>query len=70
MRVIIDRFEEELAVVELPGGGTAVISLSLLPQAKEGDAVEISVDKAFTEKRGEEVSTRFSRLFRKKEDNK
>ncbi|MBO4452338.1 MAG: DUF3006 domain-containing protein [Clostridia bacterium] len=69
MKVIVDRFEEGFAVVELPGGEeTALISRSLIPEAKEGDAVVIAIDEAETERRREEARSRFSRLFRKKED--
>lgn len=43
MRVIIDRFEEELAVAELPDGSMLNVPRALFDGAKEGDAVEITV---------------------------
>jgi hypothetical protein len=51
MKVIIDRFEAEYAVVELPDRSTATLAKVLLPGAREGDVVEIAVDKAATSKR-------------------
>ena len=42
MRVIIDRFEEDLAVVELDGR-TLSVPRELFAEAREGDAVEITV---------------------------
>jgi len=51
MRVIIDRFEEEYAVVELEDGSMAYLPAKLLPGAREGDVVEIKVDQAETARR-------------------
>jgi hypothetical protein len=48
MKVIIDRFEGEYAVVELPDRSMATISKVLLPQAMEGDVVDILIDKSAT----------------------
>jgi len=51
MKVIIDRFEGEYAVVELEQGGTAHISAVILAGAKEGDVVSVEVDESETQKR-------------------
>ncbi|HYH02434.1 MAG TPA: DUF3006 domain-containing protein [Bacillota bacterium] len=56
MKVVIDRFEAEYAVVEMPDGTTAVLSRTLLPQAKEGDVVEVVVSQAETGKRAKKIS--------------
>ncbi|NLC53945.1 MAG: DUF3006 domain-containing protein [Firmicutes bacterium] len=51
MRVIIDRFEAEYAVVELEDGSMALMATKLLPGAKEGDVVLITVDREETARR-------------------
>lgn len=50
MTVIIDRFENDFAVVELPNGGFTDLPRTLVPGAAEGDVVTISIDKEETEK--------------------
>ena len=55
MKIIIDRFEGEFAVAELPDGGTANIPRVLVPDAKEGDAVSIEVDRDETARRQKRV---------------
>ena len=51
MRVIIDRFETDYAVVELEDGSFLQLPSKLFPGAVEGDVVVIKVDKQETEKR-------------------
>lgn len=53
MRVIIDRFEADYAVVELEDGSMAHMAVKLLPGAREGDVVEIKVDREETARRKE-----------------
>ncbi|MEG3071087.1 MAG: DUF3006 domain-containing protein [Peptococcaceae bacterium] len=56
MKVIIDRFEGEFAVVELPGRKTVDMPLELIPPgAKEGDVLSIELNKKETEKRKREA---------------
>ena len=58
MNLIIDRFEESWAVLELPDGATFNFPRSLLPEgAREGDALhfEISIDEEATIKRREHI---------------
>lgn len=56
MRVIIDRFEGDFAVVEISDTQFANLPKALLPmQAKEGDVINIEVDRTETEKRKEEI---------------
>ena len=62
MKVIIDRFEGEYAVIETDTG-VARLSRSLVPQAKEGDALCITVDPAETEKRRQAVQSLMDDLF-------
>jgi hypothetical protein len=48
MKVIIDRFEGDYAVVELPDRTMANLPKTVLPGGKEGDTVEIKVCPADT----------------------
>lgn len=56
MQIIIDRFEGEYAVAELPDGKMINVPKILLPDAKEGDVVEITVDKNKTKEIKKEIS--------------
>ncbi len=52
MRVIIDRFEGDYAVVELEDRSTANLPRSLVPSsAREGDVLVIEIDRNMTEER-------------------
>jgi len=56
MNLIIDRFEGEYAVVELPDKTLANIPKKALPEeAAEGDIITIAVNKIETAKRKEKV---------------
>lgn len=57
MEVVIDRFEGEFAVVELPNKKFAEMERSLLPGAKEGDVVEITLNRDKTEARKKEMQS-------------
>ncbi len=57
MKVIIDRFENQLAVVELENGEFEHLSLKLLPSmATEGDVLLIEIDEAETERRRNRIN--------------
>ena len=62
MKVVIDRFEGDLAVAVLESGETAHISRKLLPRAREGDVIRISFDKAATERRRGQAREAFEAL--------
>ena len=51
MKVIIDRFEGEYAVVEIDEGNFVNIPKILLGSAKEGDVISIDIDTDETLKR-------------------
>ena len=55
MEVIIDRFEEKFAVVELPDGSFAEMERVLLPEAAEGDVIEIFVNREKTSAAAKEI---------------
>ncbi len=57
MKVIIDRFEENYAVVELSDKKTVDLPVELVPEgAEEGDVLDITIDYEETKKRKEETS--------------
>lgn len=45
MKVIIDRFEGDFAIVELTEGGFADLPKVFIPEAAEGDIVNIEIEK-------------------------
>jgi hypothetical protein len=52
IRVIIDRFEGDFAVVELIDKTTAAIPNTVLPgESKEGDVIKIEIDREETKER-------------------
>ena len=56
MKVIIDRFEGDYAVVELPDMTMVDMPRSLIPEgAKEGDVLVIGIDPDETDKRKERI---------------
>lgn len=67
MKVIIDRFEGEYAVVEYTDAtgeeGFARISAVLLPGVTEGDVVEISVCPEDTAARRDKIKNLMNSLF-------
>lgn len=63
MKVIIDRFEGSYAIVEITEGVFEQIPNSLLPGAKEGDIINISIEKTETQKRKEEIEKLMNQVF-------
>ena len=66
MRVVIDRFEEDMAVLELEDLSLVSAPRLLFENAHEGDLVEILVIGGETDKRKTEIDSLFSRLKKKK----
>ncbi len=64
MRVIIDRFEGDFAVVETENGAFVNLPKCLVPDAKEGDVISITIDHAETEKREEKINHLMDKLFK------
>ncbi|OQB14776.1 MAG: hypothetical protein BWY15_00928 [Firmicutes bacterium ADurb.Bin193] len=56
MKVIIDRFEGDFAVVELPDKTTVNMPRVLVPGAGEGDVITIEREKACTDERRKKIS--------------
>lgn len=70
-KYIVDRFEEDFAVLEKEQGGTIDVKKSLLPGLKTGDVVilengEFCIDSAETAKRKALIEEKMHRLFSKK----
>ena len=63
MKVIIDRFEGDTAVVELPDGSFAVLARTLVPEASEGDVVRIEIDAPDTQARKKRISGLMKELW-------
>lgn len=64
MKVIIDRFEGEYAVVEIAIGKFVNIPKILIPNANEGDVIKIEVDKNETEKRKKHIQDLMNNVFK------
>lgn len=63
MKIIVDRFEGEYAVVEIEDGKCVNIPKILVPTAKEGDVVKIEVDNQETEERKKHIQELMNNLF-------
>ena len=55
MQVTVDRIEEDYIVLELEDGNIIDVPKELIPGAKEGDIVDIYINKDEREKKAEEV---------------
>ncbi len=65
--MIIDRFENEYAVIELDNGTIVDMPKVLLPvDAKEGSVIHITVDAIETKNRENRIQNKTSRLFKNK----
>ncbi len=63
MKVIVDRIEKDYVVVEIEKGKMCNLPVDLVPNVKEGDVINITVDKKETKKRKEQVIDLMSSLF-------
>jgi hypothetical protein len=63
MKVIVDRFEGDFAVVEIKEGLFANFPKVLLESAKEGDVISIEIDKSETEIRKKKIENLMNDLF-------
>lgn len=66
MRVVIDRFEDDFAVVILPDGKTADLPKMLVPEgAGEGAVIDITYNENETDERRGRIKSKMDRLFKK-----
>lgn len=63
MKVILDRFEENFAVVELEDKQTVNIPKILVSEAEAGDIIEIRICKEETDERRKEIEILTKDLF-------
>lgn len=63
MKVIIDRFEGDYAVVEIEIGKYVNIPKILIPNAKEGDIIKIEIDKKETLERKKHIQELMNNVF-------
>lgn len=63
MKAIIERFEGDIAVIEIDKGNFAHMDRKLLPDATEGDVININIEKDETKKRKDRISTLMNDLF-------
>ena len=63
MKGIIDRFEGEYAVLEIGDGRHVDLPRALVPDAHEGDVVNITVDHEETERRRARIRQLVDELF-------
>ena len=62
MEVIVDRIEDDFLVVELPGGGTENIPISLFEDVKEGDIIEMIINRQSTEEHRQAIQNKLNGL--------
>jgi hypothetical protein len=63
MKVIIDRFEGDYAIIELSDLLFVDVPRVLFPNAEEGDVIEITIDKSETDKRRKKIQGLVDELF-------
>ena len=65
MKLVIDRFEGTIAVIELPNGHMVDCPKALLPDnAKEGSILNITVDENDTDTKLKKITSRMNNLFK------
>lgn len=63
MFVTIDRIEKNTLILENEAGTIFAVPAALLPEAKEGDVLCITIDKTKTEERKKQVKALMNELF-------
>lgn len=64
MKVVIDRFEGDYAIVELPDKTVQHIPAVLLPGAAEGDVVTVEIDEEETKRRKNGILDKYKNLWK------
>lgn len=68
LKVIVDRIEKDILVVELEDMSFANMPQVLAPDAKEGDVINIEKDICETKKRQKVIAEKFNKLINKQRD--
>ena len=63
MKMVVDKIEEGIATVELENGEILNVSSKFIDGAKEGDIVEVTVNKKETIKRKKKIEDFVNKLF-------
>lgn len=63
MEVIVNRIEGNYLVLELKDGNIVDVPKKLIPEAREGDIIRISIDKEETDKKKEEMQELVDSVF-------
>jgi len=61
--LIIDRFEDDIAIIESSEGKCELPKSELPPESEEGDVLKITVDKSKTSSRKEAIKELSKKLF-------
>ncbi len=68
MEVIVDRIEEDFLVLELEDGKHVNVPKILVPNAREGDIIDMNINYEKRAKREREINKLKSKLFIKHEE--
>lgn len=63
MEVIVNRIEGDYLALELENGNIVDVPSELIPEAKEGDVITISINKEKTNKRKDEMQDLVDYIF-------
>lgn len=63
MKVILDRFESDYAIIEVDEDNIISVPRILVGNAKEGDVIKIEVDKSNTDKRKKDIQKLMDSVF-------
>lgn len=63
MQVIVDHIEGNYIIVEIGVGNMAVIPKKLIPNAKDGDVIDININNEKTNNRKEYISELSKKVF-------
>lgn len=63
MKVILDRFEDDYAIIEVDEDNIISVPRILVGNAKEGDVIKIEVDKSNTDKRKKDIQELMDSVF-------
>ena len=70
MEVIVDRIEEDFLVLELEGEKHVNVPKMLIPNAREGDIIDMNINYEKRAKRESEINNLKSKLFIECEEDK
>ncbi len=64
MEAIVERIENEMLILELSDRSIIKFSRTLLPEAKEGDVVKISVNDEKTSEKKDKIIERMNKIWK------